>query len=151
SRDKPESLIPLAWVYEQLAECKARQKLLVLDVFRYPPARGEELPGAGEMTEDFDAKLQNPPAGVQVWSSCVKGQQSLEFENGSLFLQALCNSLQDPRKGIASPADSIPVEALMGRVNQRMQELLGPRKMEQVSRLTGKEPDEGAPFNPKEA
>src|SRR4029077_16315337 len=57
NREDKTTLIPLAWVYDKLARCKARQKLLILDVFRYPPARGEELPGTGEMTEDFDAKL----------------------------------------------------------------------------------------------
>src|SRR2546430_4564354 len=29
-----ETLIPLDWVYKQLAECKARQKVLVVDVCR---------------------------------------------------------------------------------------------------------------------
>ena len=42
-----DSLVPLKWVYDQLAACKARQKLLILDVYRFPPARGFELPGAG--------------------------------------------------------------------------------------------------------
>ncbi|MCS7045638.1 MAG: caspase family protein, partial [Gemmataceae bacterium] len=78
-RTDPKTLIPLSWVYDQLAKCKARQKIFVLDAFRNPPARGFELPGTGAMSEDFDLKLQNPPPGVQVWSSCVKDQQSIEF------------------------------------------------------------------------
>ena len=70
----PKTLIPLQWVYDKMAKCPAWQKILILDVFRYPPARGYELPAPAEMGEVFDAKLQNPPAGVQVWSACVKGQ-----------------------------------------------------------------------------
>lgn len=150
NRDKPASLIPLAWVYDQLARCKARQKLLILDVFRYPPARGEELPGTGEMTEHFTARLESPPAGVQVWSSCSKGQQSLEFENGSLFLQALCNSLQERSKGIIEPTEALPVEALLNKVNAKMKEVLGPRKMDQLSQLFGKETQGGAAYDPTE-
>ncbi|MBI3406757.1 MAG: caspase family protein [Planctomycetes bacterium] len=150
NREKPDTLIPLAWVYEQLAKCPARQKLLVLDVFRFPPARGEELPGAGEMPGDFDAKLHNPPAGIQVWTACSKGQQSLEFEKGSLFLQALCNSLQERGKGITEPTASLPLDLLVTKVNQRLKDVLGAKKLEQVSQVYGKEPDEGAAFDPSQ-
>src|SRR5262249_59412067 len=37
-----ETLIPLDWLFQKLGECKARQKLLVLDVCRYHPARRRE-------------------------------------------------------------------------------------------------------------
>lgn len=154
---KPETLIPLKWVYDRLAKCKARQKVLILDVFRFPPARGFELPGAGEgehgaMGEAFDLALLTPPAGVQVWSSCVKGQAAIELDRGSAFLQALLHTLQERggMTGIASPGDSLPVEALVPRVNKRLKELLTPEKLEQVSRLTGKEAAGGAPYNPDE-
>lgn len=154
---KPETLIPLKWVYDRLAKCKARQKVLVLDVFRFPPARGFELPGAGEgehgaMGEVFDQALLTPPAGVQVWSSCVKGQAAIELEGGSAFLQALLHTLQErgAMTGIASPGDPLPVEALVPKVNKRLKELLTPEKLEQLSRLTGKETAGGAPFNPDE-
>jgi hypothetical protein len=148
-----KTLISLSWVYDQLAKCKARQKIFVLDAFRNPTARGEELPGTGALTEDFDVKLQNPPAGVQVWSACVKDQQSIEFERGSLFMQALCNSLQERLQtgdGFAKPEEAIPIEILVPRVNQRMKELLSKSKLEQVSRLSGKEPDSGAAYDAKQ-
>ncbi|MCI0640031.1 MAG: caspase family protein [Gemmataceae bacterium] len=147
NRDDPKTLIPLAWVYSKLANCQARQKLLILDVFRFPPARGEELPGTGEMTEDFDAQLLAPPPGVQVWSSCIKGQQSIEGEQGGLFLQALCNTLQERLPGIAEPTDPLPLEQLVPKVNQRLTELLGRKKVEQASRLTGKEANGGAAYD----
>src|SRR5262249_50225542 len=113
NRDDAKTLIPLTFVYDKLAKCKARQKVLVLDVFRFPPARGEPRPGPGEMTEDFDAKLLAPPAGVQVWSSCIKGQQSIEFEKGSVFMQALNAAMQERLPGIQEPTDPLPVEALL--------------------------------------
>src|SRR5262249_28250378 len=37
-----DTLIPIKWVYDQLAACKARQKVLVLDVCRLDPSRGLE-------------------------------------------------------------------------------------------------------------
>lgn len=149
-KDNIKTLIPLKWVYDKLANCKARQKILVLDAFRNPPARGFELPGTGSMTEDFDAKLHAPPPGVQVWSACVKDQQSMEGERGSLFLQSLSNAMQERFRGFADPHEPIPVEALVPKVNQRMKDYLAKDKIEQVSRLSGKEADGGAAYDPKE-
>lgn len=139
NRKDAKTLIPLAWVYEKLADCKARQKLLVLDVCRFPPARGEELPGTGPMTDDIDAKLLQPPAGVQVWASCTKGQQSIELESGSVFMQALCKALRDGLPGIQNESEPLPVDRLLPKVNQRLKEILKPQKLEQESRLSGNE------------
>jgi len=148
NREDAKTLVPLSWVYDKLGTCKARQKLLILDVFRFPPARGEELPGAGSMTDDFDAKLLAPPAGVQVWASCTKGQQSIELERGSVFLQALCTVLQERLPGIQEPSNPLPLEILVPKVNLRVKELLGPQKLEQVSRLSGTCVEEGGtPYN----
>ena len=47
-------MIPLKWVYEQMAKCKARQKVLVLDVNRLNPGHGLERPNGGPM----DAKAE---------------------------------------------------------------------------------------------
>lgn len=150
NKDDAKTLISLTWVYNQLAKSQARQKIFILDAFRNPPARGFELPGTGSMTEDFDTKLQNPPPGVQVWSACVKDQQSLEFDGGSFFLQCLSNALQERLGGFADPAEAIPVETLVPKVNQRMKDLLSKTKFEQVSRLSGKEPDGGAAYDRNE-
>src|SRR5262249_3072493 len=73
-----ETLIPLSWLYDRLAQCKAQQKVLVMDVCRFNPARGLERPSAGPMGAKLDATLSNPPLGVQVWSACVAGQYSYE-------------------------------------------------------------------------
>ncbi len=152
NKDDPKTLIPLSWVYDKLAKCKARQKIFILDAFRYPQGRGYELPGTGAMSEDFEAKFHNPPPGVQAWSACVKDQQSLEFEKGSLFLQVLSNAMQERLGGFAKPEDPIPVETLVEKVNQRMKDLLAKTefKDKQTTKLSGKESESGAAYNPAE-
>lgn len=146
NKDDAKTLIPLAWVYEQLKKSPARQKLLILDVNRHPTSRGYERPGTGEMSEGFDTIVQNPPPGVQVWTSCVKGQQSIELNRGSAFLQALCGVLAKGIVGISEPEHPLPLDKLVPEVNQRLKELLG-AKVEQVSRLVGVSP-EGQPYDP---
>jgi hypothetical protein len=150
---KPESLLTVKWVLNQLAQCKAQQKVLVLDVFRYSPSRGFDMasPGEGEegkMPEAFDKALENPPAGVQVWTSCIKDQSSVELDGGSAFLQALCHALQGDGQmtGISGPPQPIPIENLVVKVNQRLKDLLTPEKRTQTSRLTGKS-DGGVAYN----
>jgi hypothetical protein len=147
----PKTLIPLSWVYDRLAKCRAWQKVLILDVCRYPPARGLELPGSGDMGDILDAKLQKPPAGVQVWSSCIKGQQAIEFEGGSVFIQALCNALQTGLAGIQKQTDPLPIDSLFSKVTTKMKELLEPEKMEQTTRLSGSGPGGPGPYDADEA
>ena len=140
----PDSLVPLDWVYDQLAKCKAQQKILVLDVFRYSPGRGSASASGGEgeegtMPEDFDKNVLNPPAGVQVWCACQKEQNSVELEGGSAFMQAICHAMQGgaEMRGIADPKQPIPIENMVESVNKRLKDLLTPEKRTQVSRLTG--------------
>ena len=156
-RGKAETLVPLKWVYDEMAKCKARQKVLVLDVFRFSPSRGFELPAAGEgaegaMPEAFDAALLAPPPGVQVWSSCVKEQSSTELDGGSAFLQAFCRALQDPAgmTGISDGSSELPLDSLVTRVNKRLAEILAPEKRTQTSRLTGTKPAGGPNYDPAE-
>ncbi len=149
----PDSLLPLQWVYDELAQCKAQQKLLILDVFRYSPTRGFELPGTGEgddgtMPDGFDKELLNPPAGVQVWSSCVKDQSAVELRSGSAFLQALLQSA--PAVPETGPSEALPLKQLVPAVNQHLQELVGPFKRMQLSRLTGKDIEGAGKYDPKE-
>jgi len=146
----PKTLIPLKWVYERMAKCPAWQKVLILDVCRYPPARGLEMPYPGEMGDVLDAMLQKPPAGVQVWSSCIKGQKSYEFEGGSAFMQSLCDAMKEGLGGIQEQESALPIDALVGKVNTKMKELLDPEKLEQTPRLTGKSPGDTGPFDAKE-
>lgn len=151
------SLLPLKWVFDQLAKCKAQQKILILDVFRFSPSRGFELPSPGEgeegaMPEGFEKDLLSPPSGVQVWSSCIKGQSAVELDEGSAFTQALCNSLQGGGKmaGISTQTQPIQIESLVADVNNRLKDLLVGEKRTQVSRLTGKAGDREVAFDPAE-
>jgi hypothetical protein len=145
-----KTLVPLAWLYDQLKNCKAREKVLILDVCRFDPARGHERPGSEKMGKVLDAQLQAPPAGVQVWSSCVAGQNAYETESGSVFLQALCAAMQERLPGFQEPNMPLPLDVLWKRVNSYMAKVLAPQKLEQTSRLTGQEKPGGAPYNPAE-
>jgi hypothetical protein len=149
---KPDTLIPLSWVYDRLKECRARQKVLILDVCRFDPTLGRERAGGEPMGKVLSARLQQPPPGVQVWASCALGQQAYELENGSVFLQALCTALMELRKsgGLQEPGSPLPLESLVGLVNAQMTRTLTPHKLTQTSRLTGKEAPGGSPPNPEE-
>jgi hypothetical protein len=154
-----ETLIPLKWVYDQLAKCEARQKILVIDGNRFNAAQGEERPSAGPLDPKFQAALQAPPAGVQVWSACSAGQLSQEFEESSLgaFLDSLRLALT-PEKGmkgalegrIQKPDDEIPVQVLFNKTNAIMAEQVGKRKLKQVALLAGAAPATGAEFDATE-
>jgi hypothetical protein len=149
-----DSMVPLKWVYDQMAKCPAQQKILILDVFRYSPSRGFEYPSPGvgddgAMPEEFDKDLQNPPAGVQVWSSCVKEQSAVELEAGSAFVQAFCSAMldRDESAGISEATQPIAIEKLVVKVNKKLAELTAPVKKDQTSRLTGKSPETSVAYN----
>ena len=151
--DKADGLIPLKWVYEQLQACKARQKVLVVDTNHLNPTLGQERPTAGPMGPRLDALLKSPPPGVQVWSACVEKEQSYETDNAPMgaFLDELESTLRKGLKNkIQHAPDPLPLEAFVESVNRGMAAELTPRKLEQVSRLTGKEADGGPAYNSQE-
>ncbi len=157
--DNADTLIPLKWVYDRMAKCKARQKVLVMDVNRFNPGRGLERPNGGPMDPKEDAALKAPPEGVQVWTACVAGQQSYELDDApmGLFLDSLETAMA-PTKGekglegrIQRPDDPLPLDSLRDLVNASMKEELIPYKLEQQSRLAGAEPKDGAAFDRAEA
>ena len=157
--DNAETLIPLKWVYDQMAKCKARQKVLVMDVNRLNPNLGLERPNGGPMDPKEDAALKAPPEGVQVWTACIAGQQSYELDDApmGLFLDKLETAIA-PAKGekglegrIQRPDDPLPLDQLRDLVNASMKEELTPYKLEQQSRLAGAEPKDGAAFDRAEA
>ena len=157
---KKESLIPLKWLYDQLAGCPAWQKVLVLDVCRFDPSRGFERPGSGSadgktpgaMTAKIDEALQNPPGGVQVWSACVADQFSYEYENNGIFADALWSVLaRGGLEGIIQhPQDAIRMDRLAELVNKQMAAALRPYGKTQTCRVAGKEPEGPGPFDPAE-
>jgi hypothetical protein len=155
-----DSLIPLKWLYDQLATCPARQKVLVVDVCRDDAARGNERPGSGPMGPKLDAALASPPAGVQVLTACVAKQFSHEYDyasignndiRGGAFLNLLT---QAPRTGwnLPKPEEPLPVSLLVDRIKEPLTQLVAARdKAEQTARLAGAEPadpGEGAAYVP---
>jgi serine/threonine protein kinase len=163
-REDPKTLIPLKDVYAQLAACKSRQKVLVLDVCRFNPGSGLERPGSGPMGDDvkvpgamgpkLEAMLKAPPEGVQVWSACSKEQQSLELSDSNLdngvFVDCLTRILENGFEGIQKPEKLMPIDPLVESVNFRMKAFLEPYKRTQVAMLSGKPLAEGAAYDPKE-
>lgn len=168
-----DTLIPLKWVYDQLAKCKARQKVLIADICRYDPARGVERPTGGAMGEKLEAMLQKPPAGVQVWSACRAKQYSNEgyvysltsgtYLSSGIFVDQLYEAVGlDARKkvplGIQKPEDPLPLAALAhgggkvpgvnGGTESDVSEII---KTKQTPFLSGEEAASGAPFNPNES
>lgn len=153
--DRADTMIPLKWFYDQLAKCKARQKVLVLDVNRFNPTIGQERPGGDEMGEKLDALLKAPPAGVQVWSSCIAKQRSYASDDYPMGI--FLDSMRETASGLGNgkiqndPKKPLPLERWVEVVNERMKKELGKRKLEQVSRLTGKEAEGNDAYDPKEA
>src|SRR5437588_3374476 len=150
--EKKETLIPLTWVYKQLESCKARQKVLILDVCRLNPAQGMERPGGGPMSKKLDELLQRPPGGVQVWSACVEGQSSYENPeyNTSYFLEKLNYALVNNLKGVPTADEPLPLNDLVEAVNKQLKAALDPQKKVQTSRLSGVEAAGGVAYNPDE-
>jgi hypothetical protein len=155
--DRPETLIPLKWVYGELAKCPARQKVFVLDTCRLNPVAGVERPGGEPMGPKLAAAIQAPPAGVQVWSACGPSQQSYETEQDAMgvFLDELQATLELASEGklklqehIQNPRDPLPLEKLKEEVDSRMEKELKPQKLPQTSQLAGKPAEAGAEFDP---
>ncbi len=154
--DKADTLIPLKWFYEQMSKCKARQKVLVLDINRYNQTFGQERPGGEEMGPKLDALLKEPPAGLQVWSSCIAKQRSYasdDFPMGA-FLDELETIFRRKDRELPNllqkPDSPLPLERVVARLNEKMKEELSKRKVEQESRLSGKEADAGITYNKDE-
>jgi hypothetical protein len=151
-----ETLIPLTWVYERLAQCKARQKVLILDTCRLDPSRGLERPGSGPMGAKLDGLLAKPPEGVQVWTACTAEQYSHELEGRSVFLAKMDEALPKVLTKIQGPQDPLPVEILAEAVDKSTetevaaQVTVDGQKAKQTPRLSGKESAEGASYDKNE-
>ena len=148
-----DTLIPLKWVFEQMTASKARQKILLLDVCRFDPARGAERPDSGKMSEKFEEMLSKPPAGVQVWTACTNGQYSLEegFIGNSIFVNAMIEVLSGGNKErkfslpVSKPADAIPIVELSEVVDKwTTADADFFMKQKQTPKLFGEEITEGA-------
>src|SRR5262249_23766198 len=71
--------------------------------------------------------------------------------NNGLFMDALYEAADHGVDGVIQrPGDPFPLKQLVERVNKRLKDELEPFKLVQTSRLSGDEPEGGAPFNPEE-
>lgn len=88
------NLIPLSWLYQKLADCKARQKLLILDIAQHDPQAGIFRNSPGPLDEVLFQEIKSTPKGVQVWLPCGPKQYSYGLSSsgqyGSTFLDSLC-------------------------------------------------------------
>lgn len=150
---EPHTMIALDDLYDRLGKCKARQKVLILDVCRLNSERYRQRLGSERMSAAVERRLQSPPDGVQVWSSCVEGQNSCEgnFVAGSAFLQELYEALDGPAGkrvplGLQRGDDAIPIhllargDATVPGVDRATETLVEKQfKKKQTSRLAGGE------------
>lgn len=89
----PEKLVALDWLYQQLGQCKARHKVLILDVAHLDPQegvlRGKEMP----LPQEAEQAIAQVPEGLLVWLSCSANQFSYSFGGyglvGSVFFHTL--------------------------------------------------------------
>src|SRR5206468_1102082 len=122
------------------------------DTGRFNPTQGVERPGGGPLSAKFDEQLKGPPDGVQVWTSCVAEQMSYETDGSQagVFIDKLIAALEKGAQGAAPRSeDSIPVAALNDAVTAAMKDELAKYKLTQTPRLTGKENEGGAAYDPK--
>jgi hypothetical protein len=145
-----KTLVKLSWVLDRMSMCPARQKVLVMDVCRLDPSRGQERESPGPMSPAMDAALKKPPAGIQIWTSCVLKQQSYDLYGGSVFQEAIAAVLKEKAvRGIQEPTDSLPLAVLQQKVAEYIAVRAKLEKVEQTPRLVGRAPGKGAEYDPE--
>jgi hypothetical protein len=155
-----DTLIPLAWLMDQLKACPAQQKLLILDTARHDPGRGAQRPSPGPMDPATEGMLKSPPDGVQVWSACAAKQSSLEFEfqsfedsevEGGVFLNQIFNVLFRSGMPQQKPDDPLPLDPLVPTVCEATQRFVqGTEKVQQTPFLSGTAAGKSVDYDPNE-
>lgn len=144
-------MIPLSWLYEKLTACKARQKLLILDIAQNDPEAGVFRNTPGALEDALYQQIKQVPQGVQVWLPCQAKQHSYGFssagQNGSTFLDTICQlatlSIEKNWKLIEKDpgikAGTLPLVLLAKQVQQETSRYLKERGYEQTPELLGQE------------
>lgn len=88
-----KKMITLPWLYEKLAACKARQKVVILDIAQIDPEAGIIRNAPGALDEAMLTEIKKLPEGVQVWLPCQAKQYSMGLsssgQSGTAFLDTL--------------------------------------------------------------
>lgn len=146
-----KNLIPLSWLYEKLGACKARQKLLILDIAQHDPEAGTFRNTPGPLDEALYQQIKSTPKGVQVWLPCQAKQYSNGLsssgQNGTTFMDSLCQlatlSIEKNWKLIEKDpgikAGTLPLVLLAKQVNQETSNYLKERGYVQTPELFGQE------------
>src|SRR5579864_1680086 len=158
--EDPRGLIELKWVMDQLATCKAQQKIFLADFNRYQSVAGETRPSGGKMSPKIEEMLKHPPAGVQVWSACSAGQYSYEYDdatynrmalNGGLLLNEFFYAFQTGGEGIQKPEDPLPIERLAKKVDEDVSKAVQEiEHADQTPFLAGEPKAEAVAYNAEE-
>ncbi len=147
------TLIPLKWLYKELGECVANQKILVLDVCRFSPTIGIERPGGQPMSAKMEEVIKAVPAGVQVVTACSAEQRSMETDGEPLgvFMDGFVDALQKGVQGqIQKQEDKIPIEKLFETTVKNVEALANEQKFKQTPKIFGAIKENGAEFDPSE-
>jgi hypothetical protein len=164
-RNDPKLLISIEDFYANLKACKAVQKVVIWDVCRFNPERGQTRPGSESMTPSLSKALTAAPEGVEVVTTCQVGENALEFNNlqiesapnaprysGSAFLESIQSVADKNRIGgkPQTPTDPIPVAELITVVGKRVAEMASsPQvKLKQTVRYFATRPDTTGDPNP---
>jgi hypothetical protein len=135
--DPAGTLIPLDDFYAKMKACKATQKVVVWDVCRFNPERGNQRPGSDPMSEGLSKALLSPPEGVEAVVTCSPGENALEFfalqlepgtragaYSGSSFLEAAKHVAEKAKAARpAGPNDLLPVADWVAAVGRRTTEM----------------------------
>lgn len=149
--DDVQTLIPLETVFADLKACKARQKILVLDVCHGNVRFGQERPGGEAMSAELAAAIAAAPEGVEVITSCRETERSWEtdIDPAGIFLGSFSKVLNDGLKGqIQKPGDPISVDKITKETSllltQKAQELGKPQALQSLGKLVDSEVEETA-------
>lgn len=152
--DAVGTLIPLDDIFAKLKDCKAQQKLLILDVCRFNTQYGAAKPGSEPMSPKLDELLHAVPPGVQVVTSCSAGENAHEIqETGSEFLTAFrvqADRVKAMKQPPPNPGDPLPIAPWM----DSLKAYLGAKRdnrIVQTVKLAGEEPKAAVDYDKDEA
>ncbi|HQR08789.1 MAG TPA: caspase family protein [Gemmatales bacterium] len=144
-------MIPLSWLYDKLAACKARQKLVIFDIAQNDPEAGIVRNAPSSLDETLYKQIEAMPKGVQVWLACKPKQHSNGLsssgQNGSVFIDSLCQlatlSIEKNWKAIEKDPGlkngTLPLLLLAKQVNAETTKYLKEHGFDQTPELLGKE------------